>query len=107
MPLALTSKSSNGRVLARSCDGWAAQWMIRSGAVSAKTRSMAARSRMSSEWCSKLRAGPSQSREGPVGVAARAEEVGPHIVVDAEDLCLPTVEVDDGLRSDQSTAAGD
>ena len=37
MPTALTSKSSSGRMsLARSWDGWAAQWMTRSSGVSRK-----------------------------------------------------------------------
>src|SRR5262249_26593183 len=55
VPVALTSKSSNGRSLARSCDGCAAQWMT-APILSAANRSVtAARSRMSTAWCVKLR----------------------------------------------------
>ena len=45
--------------------------------------------------------------EGPGGISARAEEVGPHVVVDPVDLVAAAVKVADRLGADQPTASGD
>ena len=86
MPTALTSKSSNGRDLARSCDGWAAQWMIRSGRVSSNDAGHRLAVADVQRAVLEVAAGLLEVAEVPGGVAAGAEEVGPHVVVDPEDL---------------------
>ena len=108
VPTALTSKSSNGRSLARSCDGWAAQWMIRSG-CSRRARGRASpRGRgCRASWCVKRVVVPAQALEVPGRVAVRAEEVAAHVVVDAVDLPAALVEERDRLRADEPAAAGD
>ena len=81
--------------------------MMRSGRTSANTRDIASRSRMSSAMVLELAAGLPEVAEGPGRVAAGAEEVGPHVVVDPVDLRPASIEMSDGLGADQPAASGD
>jgi len=52
-------------------------------------------------------AGAFEALAVPGGVAFGAEEVGSHVVVDAQDAEAHLIEEDDGFRTDETTAASD
>ena len=107
VPPALTSKSSNGRALARSCEGWAAQWMIRSGRVLAddpvhRLRGRGYPGRPMLESGAGLRPGGAGSR--PYRPGARRSR--PACYCRCRGREAAAVEMTDRLGADQAAAAG-
>ena len=107
MPTALTSKSSNGREAARSWLGWAAVWTIASGRNSSISLQHAGA--VADVQLVVREAGVQVALQPPLvpaGIAAGAEEIGPHVVVHAVDVPAQGVEMRDHLRADQSAGTG-
>ncbi len=109
MPLALTVKSVCGSDAAQSCDGWAAVWMTSS--IWSRWRSNSRRtpsaSRMSrSSWWN-VAVLVEQPLRGPAGRGLRAEEPGPHVVLDADDVEAGLDEMRHRFRADQPACSCD
>ena len=107
MPTALTSKSSNGREAARSWLGWAAAWMTRSTGVGGQQAVDAVAVADVEVVVRVAPAGRLEALPVPRGVAARAEEAGAQVVVDAVHVEPQPVEERDGLGADEAGAPRD
>src|SRR4030095_10069650 len=100
VPTALVSKSSNGMVGARSCDGGAAQWTIAPALIVDTRARTPGLLRMSSSWCWKLRRLRSNRRW--------FQRVSPSGPKNAERLLsdLNTIEWSDSLKEMQRNWIG-
>ena len=109
VPLALTPKSVCGSLAAQSWEGWAAVWMTSSiwPACSAKIRSIASRVADVGVLPAELGVLGDQPLGDVRGRGLGAEEAGPHVVLDADDVEALGDEVLDGLGADQAPGARD
>ena len=109
VPLALTPKSVWGSLAAQSWEGWAAVWMTSSirlpvlgedpvdGIAVADVDALAA----------ELGVGGEEPLGDVRGRGLGAEEAGPHVVLDADDVVSLADEVADRLGPDQASRARD
>ena len=92
---------------ALSCDGCAAQWIIKSKRCSRKSAMIAARSRMSAFAVRKVPGRIFEPLKVPQGVAGRTKEFPPHIVIHPDHAMALQIEIRDRFGANQPTATGD
>jgi hypothetical protein len=106
VPTALTSKSSSGRVAARSWLGCAVNDQVERIIGLEETGKPGAIANIQ-VVLAKMTCPSAQPFKVPPRVPFRTEEIGPHVVIYPDHTLRAAVEEGDKLRTDKSTGTGD